>query len=80
MQGLKPGTILSIMNFRFIVDSTDENGDSVIKQTGFDAPVKSNLKQQIREDIDAEIRKKEKKESKTKIIKTKAELEGEDNG
>ena len=79
MNGLTPGTILSVMNFRFVVETTDEDGNSFIKQTGLASPVvESNLKEQIRDDINAEIFKKEKK--KKKIVKTKAELEGADNG
>ena len=34
MNGLKPGTIFTLMGFIFAVDSTDKNGNSFIKQTG----------------------------------------------
>ena len=79
MNGLKPGTILSVMNFRFVVETTDEDGNSFIRQTGAVKPAtKSNLKEQIRDDINIENFKKEKK--KKKIVKTKQELEGADNG
>ena len=77
MNGLKPGTIFSIMQFRFVVDSTDEEGTSVIKLTGFDKPVKSNLKEQIRDEINTEKIVKEKQKSKKRIVKTKEELEGD---
>ena len=80
MNGLKPGTKFSIMQFRFVVDSTDEDGNSFIKQTGFDVPSKSNLKEQIRDDINAEKFEIGKAKSKKRIVKTKEELEGEDNG
>ena len=77
MNGLKPGTILSVMNYRFVVESTDEDGNSFIKQTGASKPVESNLKEQIRDNIDAEIAEKEKTKSKKRIVKTKKELEGD---
>ena len=76
MTGLKVGTILSIMQYRFIVDSTDADGNSFLKQIGaVPNPVRDNLKEQIRDDINIENYKSKKKDKK--IIKTLNELEGE---
>lgn len=75
MNGLKVGTVLSIMQFRFVVDSTDVDGNSFIKQIGAGPKPTGNLKEQIRDDINIENYKSKKKDKK--IIKTLNELEGE---
>ena len=78
MKGLTVGTVISIMEFRFVVDSTDEDGNSFIKQIGaVPTQVSNALREQIRDDINTEKIITEKK--KKKIVKTKEELKENNN-
>jgi hypothetical protein len=61
MKGLTVGTVLSIMEYRFVVDSTDEDGNSFIKQIGaVPTEVSNALREKIRDDINSEKKKKKK--------------------
>ena len=59
MKGLKPGTIFALQQFRFVVDSTDKNGNSFIKQTGARS-VKEHKEMQQEDKANKKIKTKKK--------------------